>query len=116
MPAPYCGDKSVDTGFGEGCDDGVNSGMPGSCTTDCKSYVPLPSCGNSIKDPNEQCDDGPQNGLPGSTCDVHCKFKCGDGVKDTGMKAFASRMTTHQIWDVVNYLRSIGPDTPSTPR
>jgi mono/diheme cytochrome c family protein len=39
-----------------------------------------------------------------------------DGVKDTGMKGFASRMTTHQIWDVVNYLRSIGPDTPNTPR
>jgi len=39
-----------------------------------------------------------------------------DGVKDTGMKAFGSRMTAHQMWDVVNYLRSIGPDTPSTPR
>jgi mono/diheme cytochrome c family protein len=39
-----------------------------------------------------------------------------DGVKDTGMKAFGSRMTTHQIWDVVNYLRSIGPDSASTPR
>ena len=33
-----------------------------------------------------------------------------DGVKDTGMKAFASKMTTHQIWDVVNYVRSIGPN------
>jgi high-affinity iron transporter len=39
-----------------------------------------------------------------------------DGVKDTGMKSFGSRMTTHQIWDVVNYLRSIGPDSASTPR
>ena len=39
-----------------------------------------------------------------------------DGVKDTGMKAFGSRMTAHQMWDVVNYLRSIGPDTSSTPR
>jgi mono/diheme cytochrome c family protein len=39
-----------------------------------------------------------------------------DGVKDTGMKAFGSRMTTHQIWDVVNYLRSIGPESASTPR
>jgi cbb3-type cytochrome c oxidase subunit III len=35
-----------------------------------------------------------------------------DGVKDTGMKAFASRMTAHQMWDVVNYLRSIGPGAP----
>src|SRR5438552_1630119 len=35
-----------------------------------------------------------------------------DGVKDTGMKAFGSRMTAHQIWDVGNYVRSIGSDTP----
>jgi mono/diheme cytochrome c family protein len=42
-----------------------------------------------------------------------------DGVKNTGMKAFGSRMTAHQIWDVVNYLRSIGPsisDTSHGPR
>jgi high-affinity iron transporter len=39
-----------------------------------------------------------------------------DGVKGTGMKGFASRMTTHQIWDLVNYLRSIAPDSPSAPR
>jgi mono/diheme cytochrome c family protein len=32
-----------------------------------------------------------------------------DGVKSTGMKAFSRKMTTHQIWDVVNYLRSLGP-------
>ena len=32
-----------------------------------------------------------------------------DGVKNTGMKAFSKKLTTHQIWDVVNYLRSIGP-------
>ena len=38
-----------------------------------------------------------------------------DGVKDTGMKAFGSSMTAHQIWDVVNFLRSIGPDSPGTP-
>jgi mono/diheme cytochrome c family protein len=32
-----------------------------------------------------------------------------DGVKNTGMKPFARKVKTHQIWDVVNYLRSIGP-------
>lgn len=32
-----------------------------------------------------------------------------DGVKNTGMKAFGKKLATHQIWDVVNYLRSIGP-------
>jgi mono/diheme cytochrome c family protein len=39
-----------------------------------------------------------------------------DGVKNTGMKAFGSGMTARQIWDVVNYLRSIGPSIPDTPR
>jgi mono/diheme cytochrome c family protein len=32
-----------------------------------------------------------------------------DGVKGTGMKPFARKMTAHEMWDVVNYLRSIGP-------
>jgi putative copper resistance protein D len=32
-----------------------------------------------------------------------------DGVKDTGMKAFGSKMSAHQLWDVVNYLRSLAP-------
>ena len=33
----------------------------------------------------EQCDDGAaNNGTARSTCDTHCKIKCGNGVKDTG--------------------------------
>jgi mono/diheme cytochrome c family protein len=32
-----------------------------------------------------------------------------DGVKNTGMKPYARKMTAHQTWDVVNFLRSIGP-------
>jgi mono/diheme cytochrome c family protein len=32
-----------------------------------------------------------------------------DGVKGTGMKTFSKKLTVHQIWDVVNYVRSIGP-------
>jgi mono/diheme cytochrome c family protein len=32
-----------------------------------------------------------------------------DGVKSTGMKGFNSKLTTHQLWDVVNYVRSLGP-------
>jgi len=32
-----------------------------------------------------------------------------DGVKGTGMKPFGRKMTAHELWDVVNYLRSIGP-------
>jgi fibro-slime domain-containing protein len=84
-PAPYCGDKKVDTvPFGETCDDGVNSGLPGSCTPDCKSFVPLPTCGNGVRDPGEQCDDGANNGVGADACDVHCRFTCGNGVRDPG--------------------------------
>lgn len=83
--APRCGDKAVDVQFGEKCDDGVNSGQPGSCTTDCKDFVPLVSCGNGVVNPPEQCDLGAGvNGTANSACDVHCRFKCGNGFKDPG--------------------------------
>jgi mono/diheme cytochrome c family protein len=32
-----------------------------------------------------------------------------DGSKGTAMKAYGSRMSPRDIWNVVNYLRSIGP-------
>jgi mono/diheme cytochrome c family protein len=32
-----------------------------------------------------------------------------DGVRNTGMRPYARKMTAHQMWDVINYLRSIGP-------
>jgi fibro-slime domain-containing protein len=83
-PAPYCGDKKVDGQFGETCDDGVNSGKPGSCSSDCKSFIPLASCGNGVVDTGEQCDDGANNGTLASKCDAHCRWKCGNGVKDQG--------------------------------
>ena len=83
-PAPYCGDHAVSGQFGETCDDGVNSGLPGSCTADCKNFVPLVTCGNGVINPPEQCDDGANNGTLGSGCDVHCRFKCGNGIKDPG--------------------------------
>jgi fibro-slime domain-containing protein len=84
QPAPYCGDHAVDGQFGETCDDGMNTGMPGSCTTDCKMFVPLVTCGNGVVNTGEQCDDGANNGTAGSKCDIHCKFKCGNGIKDPG--------------------------------
>ena len=34
-----------------------------------------------------------------------------DGAKGTGMKSYRRKLTTHEIWDVVNYIRSIGPAT-----
>ena len=86
LPAPYCGDKSVDSQFGEKCDDGVNSGLPGSCYPDCSGWVPLDTCGNSKLDSGEQCDDGNKNGQWGDNCDAHCRLKCGNGIvdQDTG--------------------------------
>jgi mono/diheme cytochrome c family protein len=32
-----------------------------------------------------------------------------DGSKGTGMRGYASRMKTEDIWNVVNYLRTLGP-------
>ena len=32
----------------------------------------------------EQCDDGVDNGTANSKCDIHCRFKCGNGYKDPG--------------------------------
>jgi|CZKU01.1.fsa_nt_gi fibro-slime domain-containing protein len=83
-PAPYCGDKAVEGQFGETCDDGVNSGLAGSCSTDCKSFVPLQSCGDGTIESPEQCDDGVDNGTANSKCDVHCRMRCGNGYKDPG--------------------------------
>ena len=30
-----------------------------------------------------------------------------NGAKGTGMKAYGRKLTTHQIWDAVNYIRSL---------
>jgi mono/diheme cytochrome c family protein len=35
-----------------------------------------------------------------------------DGVNGTGMKPYAAKLTTHQLWDVVNDVRSLGPKQP----
>ncbi len=83
-PAPYCGDKAVESLFGEKCDDGVNSGQPGSCSADCKSFIPLSTCGNGVINSPEQCDDGASNGTATDKCDAHCRFRCGNGIKDPG--------------------------------
>jgi len=70
--------------FGEVCDDGLNTGLPGSCWPDCKGFIPLPSCGDNVVQVPEQCDEGASNGTLSSPCDVNCRFKCGNGIKDPG--------------------------------
>ena len=84
LPAPYCGDKIVQGEYGEKCDDGVNSGLPGSCQPDCSGWVTLISCGNGKLETGETCDDGANNGTVLSSCDSHCRLKCGNGVVDLG--------------------------------
>jgi mono/diheme cytochrome c family protein len=32
-----------------------------------------------------------------------------NGVPKTAMKGFASKLTEHEIWDIINYVHSIGP-------
>jgi mono/diheme cytochrome c family protein len=34
-----------------------------------------------------------------------------DGAKQTGMRAYGSRIATNDIWNLVNYVRSLGPKT-----
>jgi mono/diheme cytochrome c family protein len=36
-----------------------------------------------------------------------------DGSKGTGMRGFAARMKPDDIWNVVNYLRTLGPTAPT---
>jgi fibro-slime domain-containing protein len=81
-PAPFCGNHAVDVTAGEVCDDGVNDGQPGSCAPDCKSAIPLTSCGNGQVQAGEQCDNGNNNGKPGNACDVRCELACGNGYVD----------------------------------
>jgi len=84
LPAPYCGDKIVQGEFGEKCDDGVNSGLAGSCQPDCSGWVTLITCGNGKRDAGEACDEGSNNGTVLSACDSHCRLKCGNGIVDLG--------------------------------
>ena len=34
-----------------------------------------------------------------------------DGIRNTGMRAYGRKLTTHQMWDVVNYVRTFAPHT-----
>jgi mono/diheme cytochrome c family protein len=58
------------------------------------------------------------NPKPSNVADADWKHGASDGeiftviksgVKGTGMKAFNSKLTEKQIWDVVNYIRTLGP-------
>jgi mono/diheme cytochrome c family protein len=97
--------------------------------------VPAPSTPKSIADGasayNRSCaschgktgmGDGPAgkqlNPPPSNLVDAEWKHGATDaeiftvirsGVPKTAMRGFASKMTEHEIWDVINYVRSLGP-------
>ncbi len=79
-PVRYCGDAAVTNT--EVCDDGVNSGLPGSCETDCSGWIPLSLCGNGALDTGEECD-ASIPGTPADACDSQCRKACGNGIADT---------------------------------
>jgi fibro-slime domain-containing protein len=82
---PRCGDGKVQADYGEECDDGVNSGAYGSCTTDCRQG---PFCGDGTVNGPERCDDGVNDGTYGFCGDPTQQLpncagpapKCGDGT------------------------------------
>ena len=37
-----------------------------------------------------------------------------DGAKNAGMKAYRGVLSERQMWDLVNYIRSLGPPSAST--
>ncbi len=78
LPGGLCGDGVINGP--EKCDDGKNTGLPGSCTGDCSAYVPSMLCGDGKLQAPEKCDDGVNNGTAGSSCDKQCRLKCGNGT------------------------------------
>jgi cysteine-rich repeat protein len=82
LPGGICGDGLINGT--EKCDDGQNTGLPGSCKPDCSAYVPTKQCGDGKVQAPEKCDDGAANGTAADKCDALCRFKCGNGVLDAG--------------------------------
>ncbi len=82
LPGGYCGDSVINGA--EKCDDGKNTGLPGSCKADCSAYVPSMLCGDGTIQAPEKCDDGKvganANGTAGSACDTQCRLKCGNAA------------------------------------
>jgi cysteine-rich repeat protein len=82
--APYCGDHIVQAFAGEVCDDGVNSGAYGSCTSNCKGFGGY--CGDGTVNGTEQCDAASKVAYQanGTGCGFDCKWapSCGDGTRN----------------------------------
>ena len=101
--AAYCGDGSIDSEYGEVCDDGNLNGTysaSGTCNTDCHGTGAGGYCGDGNRTNGEQCDNGAANtddticaypsGEACQLCDLSCRITvgaprfCGDGTLDEG--------------------------------
>jgi cysteine-rich repeat protein len=60
----------VNAVFGEECDDGVNDGRYGGCTSEC---LRAEHCGDGAKQEGEECDDA--NLLSGDGCSGGCRLE-----------------------------------------
>lgn len=82
---PRCGDRTVQSGQGEQCDDGINLATYGGTVQRCGPGCHIaPYCGDGAIDGGEQCDDGAGNrsGDAYNGCSTSCVLgpRCGDGV------------------------------------
>jgi cysteine-rich repeat protein len=72
-PASYCGDGMVNGG--ESCDDGLNNGAYGGCTSSCTRAA---YCGDGVVNGPETCDD--RNAISGDGCSPACQAEVIAGV------------------------------------
>ncbi len=80
----YCGDKNVDAGTGEVCDDGNNVDNDG-CDATCQPEEAPPFCGDGEVGDDETCDPNAAGAPANCRADgpAACTY-CGDGTQDEG--------------------------------
>ncbi len=79
-PLAYCGDSLLEPDLGEACDDG-NEINDDACSNACE----LPTCGDGIRQGDEECDDG--NSIATDACTDLCLYSfCGDGIVEEGVE------------------------------
>lgn len=92
----HCGNNQLEVSVGETCDDGNTADLDG-CNSQCQIEVGYtcvvsglrsvctlitvnPSCGNNVRNPNEECDDG--NRVSGDGCTSNCFVEPGHRCVD----------------------------------